>query len=103
MNDCHCSESPAHVLYGKACLIPIHYPNYPLFTNYLQAHSVLLGKVNVASLLRPGTFPLPPLMSALVYSVLDRSVMGKSLHLSSSTLQVCEALLIKKSSDSCTM
>lgn len=74
MNDYHGSKSPAHVLYCKARLIPIYYPNYPLFTNYLQAHSVLMGKVNVASLLRPSTFPLPQLMSASVYGVLDRMV-----------------------------
>lgn len=77
MNDYHCSKSPAHVLYSKARLIPIYYPNYPLFINYLQAHSVLMGKVNVSSLLRPSTFPLPQLMRELVYGMLDRIVTKK--------------------------
>lgn len=72
MNDFHCAKSPVHVLYCKAHLIPIYYPNYTLFTKYLQAHSVLMGKVNVASLLRPSTFPLAQPMDALVYSLLDR-------------------------------
>lgn len=36
-----------------------------------------MGKVNVASLLRPRTFPLPQLMSASVYSMLDSIVTRK--------------------------
>lgn len=66
-----------------------------------------MGKVNVASLLRPSTFPLPQLMSALVYSMLDRIVTRKaSVAVSTSTSQVFEMvsdLFIKKSPDSCKM
>lgn len=72
MNDFRCAKSPAHVLYSKARRIPVYYPNYPLFTKYLQAHSVLMGKVNVASLLGPSTFPLAQPINALVYSLVHR-------------------------------
>lgn len=91
MNDYYCSKSTANILYSKARLIPIYYPNYPLFTNYLQAHSDLMGKVNVASLLRPSTFPLPQLMSALVYKMLDGRMTRKvSITDSTSTLKAYE-------------
>lgn len=78
----HCSKSPAHVLYSNKRLIPIYYPNYPLFTNHLQTHSVLMGKVNVASLLRPSSFPLQQLMSALVYGTLDEDCDEEGLYYS---------------------
>lgn len=80
-NDHSRSQSPpAHILYRKSHLIPIHYVNYPLFTNYLQAHWVALGKVNVSSQLRPRTFPLRQLMRALVYRMPDRTVTSRSLY-----------------------
>lgn len=63
-----------------------------------------MGKVNVASLLRPSTFPLPPLMSTLVYSMLERIVTRKvSLTVNTSTPQEFEMtsdLFSKESPDS---
>lgn len=67
-------------LYSKARLIPIYYSNYPLFTYYLQAHSVLLGKVNVASLLRPNTFPLPQLDECIRIQLAGQDCDEERLH-----------------------
>lgn len=46
------------LFHSDACLMPIYYPNYPLFTNHPEARSVLFCKVNVSSLLRPSTFSI---------------------------------------------